>query len=160
MASNRIFIAVPPTGVFDVLADPRTYAEWVVGSREIRAADETWPTPGSAFDHSVGRAPLVIKDDTSVVDSQPPVMLELRARARPLPTARITLHLQPYGRGTRVTMIEEPTSRVLAAVGGPLLHAATRLRNRESLRRLKALAEGTVPRPSGDLPPRERAHAA
>jgi uncharacterized protein YndB with AHSA1/START domain len=160
VARNEIFIAVPPTAVFEVLADPRTYAKWVVGSREVRAADESWPAPGSAFDHSVGKQPLVIKDDTSVVDSQPPVMLELRARARPLPTARIILHLESYARGTRVTMIEEPANRVLARVGGPLLQAAIRLRNRESLRRLKALAEGTVPRPSGALPPRERVNAA
>ena len=160
MARNEISIAAPPEAVFDLLADPRAYGKWVVGSREIRAADESWPAPGSAFDHSVGKAPLVIKDDTSVVDSQPPVMLELRARARPLPTARITLHLQPYGRGTRVTMIEEPTNRVLRMAGGHLLHAAVRIRNRESLRRLKALAEGTTPRPSGVLPTRQDSRAA
>ena len=160
MARNEIVIAVPPEAVFEVLADPRTYGEWVVGSRQIRAADESWPAPGSAFDHSVGKAPLVINDDTSVVDSRPPVMLELRARARPLPTARITLHLQPYGQGTRVTMIEEPTSRALTVVGGPLLHAVIRFRNGESLRRLKALAEGTAPRPSGALPSRHGSRAA
>jgi uncharacterized protein YndB with AHSA1/START domain len=154
MARNEIFIAVPPETVFDVLADARTYGTWVVGSREVRAADESWPGPGSALDHSVGKAPLVITDDTRVLDSRPPVMLELRARARLLPTARITLHLQPNGRGTRVTMIEQPTSRVLSVVGGPLLHALIRVRNRESLRRLKALAEGTMPRPSGILPTR------
>jgi uncharacterized protein YndB with AHSA1/START domain len=160
MARNEIFIGVPPEAVFDVLADPRTYGTWVVGSREVRAADPSWPARGSTFDHSVGKAPLVIKDNTSVIDSLPPVMLELRARARPLPTARIRLQLQPYGRGTRTTMIEEPTNRVLRVAGGPLLHAAIRLRNRESLRRLKALAEGTVPRPSGVLPARQRTHAA
>jgi uncharacterized protein YndB with AHSA1/START domain len=160
VARNEISIAAPPEAVFELLADPRAYGKWVVGSREIRATDESWPAPGSAFDHSVGKAPLVIKDDTSVVDSQPPVMLELRARARPLPTARITLHLQPYGRGTRVTMIEEPTNRVLRVAGGPLLHAAVRIRNRESLRRLKALAEGTTPRPTGVLPTRQHSRAA
>jgi uncharacterized protein YndB with AHSA1/START domain len=159
MARNEIVVEAPPEAVFDVLADPRTYGQWVVGSREIRAADESWPEPGSAFDHSVGKAPLVIADDTSVVASRPPVMLELRARARPLPTARITLHLQPYEKGTRVTMIEDPTSRTLNVVGGPLLHAVIRVRNRESLSRLKALAEGTAPRPSGVLPARQRPHA-
>jgi uncharacterized protein YndB with AHSA1/START domain len=160
VARNEISVAAPPEAVFDLLADPRAYGNWVVGSREIRAADESWPAPGSAFDHSVGKAPLVIKDDTSVVDSQPPVMLGLRARARPLPTARITLHLQPYKRGTRVRMIEEPTNRVLRVAGGPLLHAAVGIRNRESLRRLKALAEGTTPRPSGVLPARQGSRAA
>jgi len=155
MARNEISIAVPPEEVFAVLADARAYGAWVVGSREIRAADESWPGPGSALDHSVGKPPLVIKDDTTVLDSRPPVMLELRARARPLPSARVTVQLQPYGRGTRVTMIEEPTSRTLNRVGGPVLHALIRLRNRESLRRLKRLAEGTEPRPSGVLPTRQ-----
>ena len=39
MARNEIFIGAPPAAVFGVLADPRSYGEWVVGSREIRAAD-------------------------------------------------------------------------------------------------------------------------
>ena len=160
MARNEVFISARPDAVFEVLGDPRTYGEWVFGSREIRAADEHWPAPGAAFDHSVGKAPVVIRDDTTVVRALPPVMLELRARARPLPTARITLHLQPDGDGTRVTMIEEPASRLLNLVGGPALHAVIRRRNRESLRRLKALAEGTAPRPAGALPRRRSAHAA
>jgi uncharacterized protein YndB with AHSA1/START domain len=140
--------------VFEVLADPRTYAQWVVGSHEIRAADSDWPAPGAAFDHTVGRPPLRIKDHTAVVAATPPVMLELRARARPLPTARITLHLQPERHGTRVTMIEDPASRLLTLLAGPVTHLSIRLRNRESLRRLKAIAEGRVPRPAGALPPR------
>jgi uncharacterized protein YndB with AHSA1/START domain len=160
LARNEILVSVPPEAVFEVLADPRTYGEWVVGSREVRAADKSWPAPGSTFDHSVGKAPLVLKDETSVLDSQPPVMLELRARARPLPTARITLHLQPHGPGTRVTMREEPINRVLSVAGGPVLHALIRARNREALRRLKALAEGTAPRPSGALAARRSPHAA
>ena len=140
-----------------MLSDPRTYAKWVVGSHEIRAADRGWPAAGSAFDHSVGSPPLLIKDHTAVVKARPPVMLELRARARPLPTARITLHLRgERGGGTRVTMIEDPANPVLNLLAGPLGHTAIRLRNREALRRLKALAEGTVPRPAGTLPEREQ----
>ena len=154
MARNEIHIDAPPEAVFDVLADPRTYSEWVVGSREVRAADEHWPAPGSAFDHSVGALPLVINDHTAVVAARPPVMLELRARARPLPTARITIHLQPDGDGTRVTMIEDPANPVLNLLAGPLGHTAIRLRNSESLRRLRALAEGATPRPAGMLPGR------
>jgi hypothetical protein len=87
-------------------------------------------------------------------------MLELRARARPLPTARITLHLRPDGDGTWVTMIEESTNRLANRLGGRLLDRAIGLRNRESLRRLKALAEGTAPRPDGALPRRHGSDAA
>ena len=154
MARNEIFVSAPPDAVFDVLGDPRTYASWVVGSAEIRAADRSWPAPGAAFDHSVGKRPLLIKDETAVVQARPPLMLELRARARPLPTARVELHLNAEGNGTRVTMIEDPASRLLNVLAGPLFHLATRIRNRESLRRLKALSEGTARRPTGVLPPR------
>jgi uncharacterized protein YndB with AHSA1/START domain len=160
MARNEIFIRTRPEAVFEVLGDARTYGEWVVGSRKVRAADEHWPAPGSAFDHSVGKAPMVIRDDTTVVDARPPEMLELRARARPFPTARITLRLRPDGDGTRVTMIEEPTSPVVGRLGGRLLDAAIGLRNRGSLRRLKALAEGTAPRPEEALPKRQGSPAA
>ena len=160
MARNEIFVGAPPSAVFDVLSDPRTYANWVVGSREIRAADKAWPAPGTAFDHTVGKPPLLIKDDTRVVQSLSPVMIELLARARPLPTARVKLNLQAERGGTRVTMIEDTANRLLNLLMGPLFHAAVRVRNRESLRRLKALAEGTVPRPRGKLPPRRESSPA
>jgi hypothetical protein len=138
--------------VFELLADPRTYAYWVVGSYEIRAADRRWPAPGAKFHHTVGRPPLHLKDETVVVAAHPPAMIELRAKARPLPTARVTLHLEPELDGTRVTMIEDPANPLLNLLAGPLGHLTIRLRNHESLRRLKALAEGTAPRPGGRLP--------
>jgi hypothetical protein len=51
-------------------------------------------------------------------------------------------------------MIEDPANWLLNLLAGPAGHIAIRLRNRESLRRLKALAEGTAPRPAGALPSR------
>ena len=44
--------------------------------------------------------------------------------------------------GTRVTLIEDVANPVLNLLVGPLGHLAVRLRNRETLRRLKARAEG------------------
>jgi uncharacterized protein YndB with AHSA1/START domain len=141
VARNQIFIRRTPAKVFDVLADPDSYGHWVVGSREIRTADPDWPEPGSAFGHSVGLPPLVLKDETRVVRSRRPEMLELRAKARPLPSARVTMHLERRRSGTLVTMVEDPANWVLNLLAGPLGHAAIRVRNAESLRRLKALAE-------------------
>jgi uncharacterized protein YndB with AHSA1/START domain len=132
---------VAPAAVWDALADARAYGDWVVGSSAIRDSDEHWPAPGTSFHHSVGSGPLVIRDRSTVVNARPPVMLELIAHARPLPSARVTMHLQPEGDGTRVTMIEDPDNRLLTILIGPLGHALMRLRNAESLRRLKALAE-------------------
>lgn len=39
MARNEIFISAAPRQVWEILADPRSYAHWVFGSREIEAAD-------------------------------------------------------------------------------------------------------------------------
>lgn len=143
MARNEIVIDAQPRRVFDVLADPSAYGDWVVGSRAIHGADPDWPAPGSSFAHSVGTGALHLHDHTSVIDAEPPVMLELRARARPLPSATVTLWLQPEGEGTRLTMIENPARPLLSLMLGPLGHAALALRNRESLRRLRALCERT-----------------
>src|SRR3954451_21888989 len=49
----------PPDEVFAVLADARSYGEWVVGSKDVRAADPGFPAPGSRFPHSVGLGPLL-----------------------------------------------------------------------------------------------------
>ena len=58
MARNQRDIDAPPERVFAVLADPRCYPEWVVGSKEIRAADPGFPAPGTRFHHTVGVGPL------------------------------------------------------------------------------------------------------
>jgi uncharacterized protein YndB with AHSA1/START domain len=156
MARNTILVDAPPNAVFDVLADPRTYALWVVGSREVRAADAAWPAPGSSFDHTVGMPLLNNQDATTVLASQPGQLRQMRARARPLPTARVTLELESAEGGTRVVMTEEPMRRRLSKLMGPLGHLMIWLRNIVSLRRLKRLAEGVTELPKGELPPRSR----
>jgi uncharacterized protein YndB with AHSA1/START domain len=145
VARSTVFIEAPPDRVFAVLADPPGYADWVVGSREVRNADESWPSPGTHFDHTVGWPPfLLISDETVVLDSDPPVRLILEAKARPLPSARITFELEPRGRGTQVLMTEDLAQPLLNALAGPILHGLIRVRNARTLRRLKALAERRV----------------
>jgi hypothetical protein len=154
VARNEIFISAEPREVFELLGDARTYGYWVPGSRAIRAADRDWPAEGAAFDHSTGHRGLEVSDHTSVSAVLEPVMLELRANARPFGTANVTIYLQPEGNGTRALMIEEPANRALSLLIGPVGHGLMRLRNREALRRLKDLAEGAVARPEDPLPPR------
>jgi hypothetical protein len=60
MARNEHLIRASAEAVFDVLADPRSCAYCVIGSREIRAADDSWPEPGSRFKHTVNAGPLRI----------------------------------------------------------------------------------------------------
>lgn len=154
MARNVIRIAAPPEQVFDLLADPRTYARWVTGTHRICAADPSWPEPGSMFDHQTGSPPLIVTDTTTVIDAAPPEQLVLRVGAGPLPDALVSLRLQADGEGTRVTMVEDPAHPLLRLLSGPLGHGLMRVRNRESLRRLKQLAEGGMPRPRSEVPNR------
>ncbi len=144
MARSEIFIDAPVEAVFELLSDPHTYPAWLVGTREIRAADQRWPARGAWFAHTIGVPPLLIKDETTVIQVLPPSRLRLRARARPLPSARVTFELQSEGDGTRLAMVEDLESWMLNLAAGPLGHAAVRARNRETLRRLKALAEGAI----------------
>ncbi len=141
MARNRILINAPRDRVFGVLSNPRSYAHWVVGSKEVRAAEADWPAKGTKFHHTVGFGPVTIKDHTLVEEVDPPRRLVLRARSRPLGAARIVLYLESESGRTRVTMDEHPVGglpmRLLAKVVDPLLHG----RNTRALQRLKSLAE-------------------
>ncbi|MCW3041670.1 MAG: hypothetical protein JWM31_3575 [Solirubrobacterales bacterium] len=145
MARNETVIAVPPERVFAVLADGRSYGHWVVGSSEIRAVDDGFPAVGTAFHHKVGFGPLKVADHTTVLEVDAPRLLKLRAKARPLGTATVVMELHPHPQGTRVVMIEDAGDKLTQLVFNPLTHLMVRGRNVESLRRLKAMAEGHGP---------------
>ena len=148
MARNEHLIQAPPEAVFGVLSDPRSYAYWVVGSEEIRAADVTWPAVGSRFHHTVKIGPLRLKDDSEVEAVRPGHFLQLKVKGRPLGTARVKLALEPAdGGATRVTMVEDPGNTPTALMFNPLTHLLVRARNVWSLERLAELAEGRVPIP-------------
>jgi uncharacterized protein YndB with AHSA1/START domain len=140
MAANERFMPVPPDAVWEALADPGGYGYWVVGSSEIRDADATWPEPGSRFHHTVGVGPLKVSDHTVSLEARRPTLLRLRAKARPLGTAKVTLELTPQDGGTRVRMVEDPDGLTSFLTLNPLVHLLTRGRNAESLMRLEELA--------------------
>lgn len=141
MSRNTIHVEVPPGRVFEVLADPRSYGYWVVGSKKIRDADRNWPNIGTKFHHTIGFGPFTVNDNTQVEEVERPRKLVLRAKTRPLGAARVELTLEPEGDGTRVIMEENPVGGAPAKLASlptqPLLWG----RNVESLKRLKALAE-------------------
>jgi uncharacterized protein YndB with AHSA1/START domain len=141
MSRNVRFIEAAPERVFSVLADARCYGDWVVGSREIRDADPAFPAPGARFHHTIGVGPLVVRDHTEVLACEPPRLLRLRARARPFGAAIVTLTLEPRRAGTEVTIVEDPSGWTKPLWLLPSTHVFGRLRNFESLRRLKRLAE-------------------
>jgi hypothetical protein len=131
---------VASEAVWDVLADPGSYAYWVVGSKVIRDAEPAWPAPGTKFHHTVGFGPFTISDHTVSLDAERPRLLRLRAKVRPIATARITLELEPHDGGTRVRMTENPDGMTSALTLNPVVQLLTRGRNAESLMRLEELA--------------------
>jgi uncharacterized protein YndB with AHSA1/START domain len=142
MAQNETIIRTSPERVFAVLMNTENYGHWVVGSKRVRDTDENWPAVGSRFHHSVGFGPLTVDDHTKIEEIESDRRLQLRAKARPLGTALVTLELEPADGGTRVVMTEDPADTLTALVFNPLTHLLVRGRNVESLRRLKELAEG------------------
>jgi len=144
VATTRTVIAATRERVFEVLADPETYVDWVVGSSEIRDADADWPAVGSRFYHSVGVWPLRIKDNTKVIGVDPPARLKMHARARPLGTACVELVMETVSDGTHVTMYETAGDTLSRLAINPLTEWLVHLRNVESLRRLKRIAETGV----------------
>ena len=131
---------VPPEAVWDALADAGGYGYWVVGSREIRDADEHWPAPGSRFHHTVGVGPLTVRDHTESLEARRPSLLRIRAKARPLGTAKVTLEMTPQDGGTRVRMTENPDGVTSWLSLNPLTQVLVKARNAESLMRLEELA--------------------
>jgi uncharacterized protein YndB with AHSA1/START domain len=140
VATNVAFLPVPPERVWAVLADPKTYGYWVVGTDTIRDADEHWPAVGSKLHHRVGIGPFKLNDNSEVLESDPPRRLVLQARGRPFGTARVKLELTEHDGGTRVTMSEGPGDPISRLFHNPLFDRLVRARNHESLRRLAELA--------------------
>ena len=139
MATTLRFIEATPTAIFDTLVDPYAYAHWVVGSKEIRGADDDWPAVGSAFYHRVGSAGLEVKDKSEVIQLDPPHWMALRTYVRPLGIAIVAIDIDPHEGGSLVTIHEVPHPgtrlNALSRLLDPLIH----LRNIESLRRLDRL---------------------
>lgn len=151
MSVNEVFVAAPPTAVWTVLSDARTYAHWVVGSSEVRQVDGPWPKPGSTFHHTQGAFGVGLKDTTTVLGVDSGTRIELCVRTRPLVVARVDLEIGPSGNGTRVVMRERPVAGIFGRLHNPVFDLALKLRNAESLRRLAKLSR--LRAPQGAEPP-------
>ena len=145
MTEVQRFMAASPSRVFAVLSDGWSYPLWVVGASHMRDVDDDWPATGSRIHHSVGLWPLLIEDDTEVLDMQPERLLELSARAWPTGTARIVITLADTPGGTLVTMEEHAESGPARLIPGPVQAAMLAPRNREALSRLNLLATNRKP---------------
>ena len=140
MPINETMIDAPPEAVWDVLADPPSYEEWVVGNTGIRDHDRRWPAPGTEFHHKIGLGPLNVKDKTVALEATPPQRLVMNVRVLPIGHGIVTFELRDSGSGTLVRMEERPAGGPIKAIL-PAVDPLVKLRNAETLRRLKNLAE-------------------
>jgi uncharacterized protein YndB with AHSA1/START domain len=145
MATVHRHLSASATHVFDVLTDPETYPEWLVGAQAIRNVTDGWPAVGSAFDHRVGWGPLQIPDRTTVRRIVRPRLLELQVRARPLIEAVATFELSDDDDGCTIIIDESPSG--VFKFASPLFDPLIRARNRRSLDRLAEVVE-RAPRPA------------
>ncbi len=128
--------------VWAVLADGWLYPVWVVGAARMRDVDESWPAVGAQLHHSVGTWPMLIDDNTEVLEVDPGRLLRLRARSWPAGSAEVLLELEPMGRRTRISMREDAAQGPAILLPRPLRQLAMVPRNKEALRRLAYIAEG------------------
>ena len=141
MSRNTRVIKTTPDRVWAVLADGWLYPLWVVGATRMREVDDGWPSVGSKIHHSVGVWPIVLNDDTEVLECEPQRRLKLRARGWPPGEADVELRLTAVGEGTEVEMLEDVTAGPAKIVPKPVRAPLITWRNTESLRRLAFLAE-------------------
>ena len=131
-----------PDDVFAVLADGWLFPTWVVGASRMRDVDEAWPAKGSKLHHSFGVWPLLIDDETTVLEWDPPRRMVIQPAGWPIGEARVTVEARPRGEGCVVRITEEAVRGPGALVPAPIMDAALHVRNVETLRRLAFIAEG------------------
>jgi uncharacterized protein YndB with AHSA1/START domain len=140
MSVNEIEVGASPEAVWNVLADAPSYEDWVVGNKEVRDHDPRWPEPKTEFHHKVGIGPVFVKDKTVSLASEPTRRLVMNVRVMPVGHGVVTFELEPAGAGTTVRMKELPLAGPAKPLW-PVLVPLVKLRNAETLRRLKRRAE-------------------
>jgi hypothetical protein len=142
MAKIVVSLPTTPDRVFSLLEDPRSLAYFVVGTRTIRRFDPHWPDLHTEVHHTIGISPFLLRDKTTVVESQPGTYLALEARFRPVGVMRVEFRLTDRGDHTELTVDEYPVSGPVAVAGiSKAVDALVALRNIEMRRRLKRLVD-------------------
>ena len=101
MSINTRHVEAPPSVVWEALSDGWLYPVWVVGAARMREVDDDWPGLGSRLHHSVGIWPMLINDETEVLESVPDQLLRLKAKVWPAGEAEVVIRLRPSGSGPR-----------------------------------------------------------
>jgi len=143
MAHNETYVKASPQDVWAVLSDPYAYPRWVVGSQVTVSADADWPRPGAEFRVKVGLGPLSYTDRTVCRAVNAEQHIALHAGGGGVAGADVDITIAPAGSGTQVSLDERP-----GGISAPLRKLAPlqwmiKVRNVESLRRFKQIAEST-----------------
>jgi hypothetical protein len=134
-----------PEQVWDVLADGYAYADWVVGTTEIRAVDDGWPAVGTSIHYTVGRGPLALRGRTTVRQAEKGRRLGLEADAGLLGAARIVIELDEWGDGTVIVMDEHPLRGPVYWLHSAVSETLLLLRGRPMVNQLARVVERRYP---------------
>jgi len=142
MTEVELVMQASPDRIFAELADGWAYTGWVVGAVHIRDVESEWPNPGSKIHHKVGFWPLSVADETESLECEPDRRLVLQARGWPFGEATVEVLLEPRGDDrTLVRLREAPTAGPASQLDNPALRWLLRIRNAETLRRLRDRVE-------------------
>ncbi|NRG40662.1 SRPBCC family protein [Rathayibacter sp. VKM Ac-2835] len=141
MSRNTRVFHCPPESVFAVFASGWLFPSWVVGSSRMRRVGRDWPHVGSKLHHSFGVWPLVIDDETTVLEWDPSSRFIIQAAGWPMGEARVRLEVEPHRDGCKVRIHETAVKGPGTLIPKPLLHSFLWVRNIETLRRLAHMAE-------------------
>ena len=137
MANRNVLIPAAPDAVWSVLADGYSYADWVVGTRQVRQVDPDWPRPGTSLHFTAGLGPVTVDDKTTSRLCEQGSRLELEAYAMPYGSVRISIEVLPWGGEETVVIIDEhPLRGPSALLENPLVELVLTIRNRRMLRKL------------------------
>lgn len=147
MAVLNVLIDRDPKQVWEVLADGRAYAEWVVGTQRIREVDPNWPAEGSRLHYTVGAGRFTAEDITTVRLVETQRRLELEANAGWMGSARVSISLLPWGQDRTLVIIDEhPLTGVGARMHTVLVDFLLGFRNRRMMRALAQVVRERNPR--------------
>ena len=108
MSVNSRVIKTVPERVWDVLADGWLYPVWVVGATRMRDVDTDWPAEGSKLHHSAGVWPLVVSDDTEVLECEPAAVPPAAGPRLAAGEAEVAITLSASGADTLVEIVRGP----------------------------------------------------
>lgn len=142
MREVTTILPAPPEEAFRLLEDPAAFEDLIAGARKIRRFDPRWPEPGTLIHHTVGIPPILVRDQTGVLEVDRPHRLVLDAHLWPLGAFTVEFVLEAHPRGTRLVVRETPQQGPLSWPGvRTVTQAGVMLRNKEICRRYRRLVE-------------------